>query len=260
MADNSLIIILVEPQLGQNIGAVARVMLNFGLSNLRIVSPRDGWPNPEAIPTAAGADQVLESAEIYSSTQDAISDLHRIFATTSRSPDLIKSIYSPKSAIEQLNSTSDKTEKVGILFGGERCGLMNEHISLSEAIIKIPTSDTFSSLNLAQSVALIAYEWFLQASSHPSHIFRTGNTTLATHDDLENFFLHLEDELERTGFLRHKKKRATMVRNIRGIFERACLTEQEVRTLRGIVRSLTKGKMLSKQKKAKKQHNFRLVS
>lgn len=250
MDDNSLIIILVEPQLGQNIGAVARVMLNFGLKRLRVVAPRDGWPNPEAVPTAAGADQVLDSAEIYSTLQDAISDLHRVFATTSRSPDLIKSIYSPNSAIEQLIESSQSAEKVGIIFGGERCGLMNEHISLSEAIIKIPTSDEFSSLNLAQAVALISYEWFLQANAHPSHIFRTGHTTIATHDDLENFFHHLEDELDRTGFLRHKKKRATMVRNIRGIFERACLTEQEVRTLRGIIRSLSKNPQKKPQKKA----------
>lgn len=250
MAENSLIIILVEPQLGQNIGAVARVMLNFGLTNLRLVCPRDGWPNPDAFPMAAGADQILETATVFSSTLEAIKDLNRVFATTSRTPDLIKSIYSPEPAIERLISTARQGEKVGILFGGERCGLMNEHISLCEAIIKIPTSPNFSSLNLAHAVALMSYEWFLQTSSYPTHIFRTGNTSLATREELGKLFSHLEEELERTGFLRHKKKRATMVRNIRGIFQRACLTEQEVRTLRGIIRSLTKSPQTKTQKKA----------
>lgn len=239
MDGNLLTIILIEPQLGQNIGAVARVMLNFGLTNLRLVRPRDGWPNPDAIPVAAGADKILETAQIYPSTLSAIGDLNRIFATTSRTPDMVKSIYTPRPAVQRLVSTSQLGQKVGVLFGGERCGLFNDDISLCEAIIKIPTNDDFPSLNLAHAVALISYEWFIQASSLPSQVFRTGHTSLATQDDLGNLFTHLEEELERTGFLRHEKKRATMVRNIRNIFQRSHLTEQEVRTLRGIIRSLT---------------------
>ena len=239
MDENTLTIILVEPQLGQNIGAVARAMLNFGLTDLRLVKPRDGWPNPEALPLSAGAEKVLENAQVYPSTPTAIGDLNQLFATSSRIPDMIKSIYAPKPALEHLTSVAQQGQKVGILFGGERCGLRNEDISLCEALIKIPTQSDFPSLNLAHAVALVAYEWFIQISSYPSHVFRTGRTCLATREDLGNLFAHLEEELDRTGFLRHQKKRATMIRNIRNIFQRAHLTAQEVRTLRGIIRSLS---------------------
>ncbi len=238
MAENKLTIVLVEPQLGQNIGSVARAMLNFGLSDLRIVNPRDGWPNLDAIPPAAGAETVLESVRVFPKTLDAIGDLNRVFATSARPHDMIKTIFTPHAALECLASTAREGQKIGVLFGSERCGLLSEDIALCEALIKIPTNPDFSSVNLAHAVALIAYEWALQAESRPSQVLRTGHTTIATKGDLENLFIHLEGELDRTGFLRHKKKRPTMVRNIRNIFQRANLTEQEVRTLRGIVRSL----------------------
>jgi tRNA/rRNA methyltransferase len=247
VADNSLTIILVEPQLGQNIGAVARAMLNFGLTDLRLVRPRDGWPNPEAIPRAAGADKVLKNVQVFPDTLSAISDLNRVFATSPRVHDIIKVIYSPHTALEALSVSSQEGGKVGILFGSERCGLTNDDISLCEALIKIPNNPDFSSLNLAHAVVLIAYEWFLQVTSHPTQVFRTGWTRLATGDDLGKFFNHLEEELDRTGFLRHKKKRSTMVRNIRNIFQRASLTQQEVRTLRGIIRSLVEDKASAKK-------------
>jgi tRNA/rRNA methyltransferase len=237
--ENTLVIILVEPQLGQNIGAVARAMLNFGLTDLRLVRPRDGWPNPEAIPPSAGADKILENAQVCPTTLTAIGDLNRLFATSSRIHDMIKSIYAPKPALQRLASTAQQGQKVGVLFGGERCGLCNEDISLCEALIKIPTKLDFPSLNLAHAVALVAYEWFMHVTSSPIQVFRTGRTCLATREDLGNLFIHLEEELDRTGFLRHPKKRANMIRNIRNIFQRARLTEQEVRTLRGIIRSLT---------------------
>lgn len=242
MDENSLAIILVEPQLGQNIGAVARAMLNFGLTDLRLVRPRDGWPNPEAVPLAAGADKILDNVQVFPDTLSAISDLNRTFATSSRVHDIIKVIYSPHTALEALTSTAREGGKVGILFGSERCGLTGEDLSLCEALIKIPNNPDFSSLNLAHAVALIAYEWFLHGTSHPTQVLRMGKTRLATGDDLGKFFNHLEEELDRTGFLRHKKKRSTMVRNIRNIFQRASLTQQEVRTLRGIIRSLVEDK------------------
>lgn len=238
MDEQTLVIILVEPQLGQNIGAVARAMLNFGLTDLRLVRPRDGWPNSEAVPLAAGANKILENAKVCPTTSIAIKDLNRLFATSCRIHDMIKSIYSPEPALQELASTAQKGQKVGVLFGGERCGLGNEDISLCEALIKIPTKSNFPSLNLAHAVALVAYEWFLQVDSCPSQVFRTGRTRLATREDLGLFFTHLEEELDQTGFLRHAKKRPAMVRNIRNIFQRAHLTEQEVRTLRGIVKSL----------------------
>lgn len=238
MTKTNLVIILVEPQLAQNIGAVARVMLNFGLTDLRFVSPRDGWPNQDAVAPAAGADKVLENIQVYSTTRAAIADLHRVFATSAITHDMIKYIYTPRRAVEHLTETAEHGQKVGVLFGCERCGLQNEDISLCEAVITIPTNPDFSSLNLAHAVALIAYEWSLHLNTSPSQIFRTGATSLATRKDLGNFFDHLEEALDQTGFLRHKKKRPTMVRNIRNIFQRANLTEQEVRSLRGIVRSL----------------------
>jgi tRNA/rRNA methyltransferase len=238
VAENTLTIILVDPQLGQNIGAVARAMLNFGLKDLRIVNPRDGWPNSEAIAPAAGAEDILQSVQVFASTLEAIGDLNRVFATSARGHDMIKTVYTPHAALECLALTAQHDQRVGVLFGSERCGLLSEDIALCEALIKIPTNPDFSSLNLAHAVALIAYEWALQVTSSPSQVFRTGHTSLATREDLGNLFIHLEEELDRAGFLRHKKKRPTMVRNIRNIFQRAHLTEQEVRTLRGIVRSL----------------------
>lgn len=240
MTKTNLIIILVEPQLAQNIGAVARVMLNFGLTDLRLVNPRDGWPNKDAVAPSAGADPILENVQVFPSTLAAIGDLNRVFASSARTHDMIKYIYSPHTALECLATTAHSGQKVGVLFGSERCGLLNEDISLCEALIKISTNPEFSSLNLAHAVALVAYEWSLQINSSAPQIFRTGATSLATRKALGNFFAHLEEELDRTGFLRHKKKRPTMVRNIRNIFQRANLTEQEVRSLRGIVRSLVR--------------------
>jgi len=240
VTQTNLTIILIEPQLAQNIGAVARAMLNFGLTDLRLVNPRDGWPNQDAIAPAAGADKILENIQAFPTTLAAIGDLNRVFAASARTHDMVKYIYSPHAALEYLATTAQQGQKVGVLFGNERCGLQNEDISLCEALIKIPTNPEFSSLNLAHAVVLTAYEWSLHINVSPSQIFRTGTTNLATREDLGKFFAHLEIELDRTGFLRHKKKRPTMVRNIRNIFQRANLTEQEVRSLRGIVRSLVR--------------------
>lgn len=240
MTQTNLIIILVKPQLAQNIGAVARVMLNFGLIDLRLVKPRDGWPNQGAFAPAAGADEVLEHAQVFPSTAAAIGDLHRVFASSARTHDMVKYSYAPHIALELLAITAQQGQKVGVLFGNERCGLQSEDISLCESLIKIPTNPEFSSLNLAHAVALIAYEWSRHINPSPSQVFRTGATNLAAREDLGNFFAHLEEELDLSGFLRHKKKRPTMVRNIRNIFQRANLTEQEVRSLRGIVRSLVR--------------------
>jgi tRNA/rRNA methyltransferase len=238
--ENTLVIILVEPQLGQNIGAVARAMLNFGLTSLRLVKPRDGWPNPEAIAPSAGAEEILDKVQVFPSTQAAMGDLNRVFATSARPHDMIKSIYTPQAALEALTITAKNGQRVGVLFGGERCGLHSDDISLCEALLKIPINVAFPSLNLAHAVALIAYEWFNQVTDAPSHVLRTGYTQFATREELGNLFLHLEQELDKSGFLRHEKKRPTMVRNIRNIFQRANLTEQEVRTLRGVIRSLVR--------------------
>lgn len=241
MTENTPVIILVEPQLGKNIGSTARVMLNFGLTDLRLVRPRDGWPNPEAEPSAAGAGALLRKVKVFSTTEAAIGDLNRVFATSARSHDMVKSIYTPHGALESLSKSAFQNQKVGVLFGGERCGLCSEDVALCEALLKIPTTIDFPSMNLAHAVALIAYEWSIQSAPPPDQVFRTGNTLPATREELGQLFIHLEDELDKSGFLHHSKKRPIMVRNIRNIFQRSHLTEQEIRTLRGIVKSLVRG-------------------
>lgn len=239
MNENTLVIILVEPQLGRNIGSVARAMLNFGLTDLRLVRPRDGWPNPEAEPSAAGAEKILQDVQVFPSTLAAIGDLNRVFATSARPHDMIKSIYGPHIALEHLSATAQQNQKVGVLFGGERCGLCSEDVALCEALIKFPTSAHFPSLNLAHAVALVAYEWSIQLTPSPSQVLRTGHTHFATREELGQLFMHLEAALDQSGFLRHPKKRPVMVRNLRNIFQRAQLTSQEIRTLRGVIASLS---------------------
>lgn len=233
-----LSIILVEPQLGRNIGSVARAMLNFGLTDLRLVKPRDGWPNPDASSTAAGADSILDNVKLYPSVQEATADLNRTFATTAREHDVIKRVHSPESAIKALYKGWVQEEKLGVLFGNERCGLTSESLSFCEALVKIPSNTNFPSLNLSHAVTIFAYEW--RKCHHPCQgdILRTGHTKVAQKRDLMGLFEHLESELDRTSFLSHVEKRPAMVKNIRNMLQRAQLTEQEIRTFRGIITSL----------------------
>ncbi|MEB3701384.1 tRNA (cytidine/uridine-2'-O-)-methyltransferase TrmJ [Candidatus Bealeia paramacronuclearis] len=235
------VIILVEPQLGQNIGAVARIMLNLGYHELRIVNPRDGWPNPDALINASGADQVLENAKIYPILEESIADLQLVYATTPRNHDMIKSIERPESAAQRLAPLIKEGTRVGLLFGCERCGLNNDDVALCEGIITISTNPEFSSLNLSHAVSVVIYAFRMALENPlPSH-FRTGKTKIATQKDLLSFYAHLEASLDQSGFLRHEKKRPTMIRNIRNIFNRMNLTQQEIQTLRGIIRSLEEG-------------------
>ena len=237
MRDNP-VIILVEPQLGQNIGAVARIMLNLGYRALRIVNPRDGWPNPDAIVNASGADIVLEEAQVYPTLEEAISDLHLVLATTPRGHDMIKSIESPEVAARRLIPLIQKDTRVGLLFGCERCGLTNDDVALCEGIITIPTNPEFSSLNLSHAVSVVIYAFRIALENQSLQHFRCGKTKLATQENLLTFYAYLEEALQKSGFLRHEKKRPTMVRNIRNIFNRMHLTQQEIQTLHGIIRSL----------------------
>ena len=236
------IIILIKPQLGKNIGAVARIMLNFGYKELRIVYPRDGWPNHDATVNASGADEVLENVQIFNSTKDAISDLQMVFATTPRNHDMIKMIESPEGSAERLAPEIQSGTRVGILFGCERAGLDNDDVALCQGIITIPTNPNFSSLNLSHAVSVLCYS-FMTALDHPqTKHFRTGKTSLADQSDLISFYDYLELALADSGFLRHAEKRPVMVRNIRNIFNRMNLTKQEIQTLRGIFKSLRERK------------------
>ncbi len=236
----SPVIILVDPQLGENIGTAARAMLNFGVSELRLVRPRDGWPNNNAIASAAGADEVLSNVKLFNSTEEAISDLHTVYASTGRVRDMIKRVVSPEYAANNMRVTGENGKLSGILFGPERSGLENSDLALSDAIIEIPANDQFRSLNLAMAVLVVCYEWSRSKDIVPANILVMGNTRSATKTELQGLFTHLEHALDDCGFLRVKEKRPRMIQNIRNIFQRSELTEQEVRTLRGVISGLAR--------------------
>jgi tRNA/rRNA methyltransferase len=228
-------IILVEPQLGENIGTAARAMYNCGLTELRLVKPRDGWPSAKAQAAASGADVVLDQAKLFATVEEAIADLRHLYATTARDRYMVKRIVTPRKAAGELRTFLDAGEASGIMFGPERTGLLNEHIALADTVLNVPLNPAFSSLNLAQAVLLIGYEWFQLGDDTPIEQLALGHSQPATKDRLVQFFEHLEEELDRSGFMRDPEKRPSMVRNLRNLFQRAGCTEQELRTLHGVV-------------------------
>jgi tRNA/rRNA methyltransferase len=235
-------IVLVEPQLGENIGMVARAMLNCGLNELRLVNPREPWPNPKAQAAASGADPVLAGARLFAATEDAIADLAHVYATTARSRDMVKPVLTPRRAGAELRAQAARGERTGILFGKEAKGLHNDDVALAEAIVAAPLNPAFSSLNLGMAVLLVAYEWLVaEADPMQGALVMGKDTRPATGAELSGLFGHLEGELDACGFLRVAEKRPVMVRNLRNIFVRASLTEQEVRTLRGVIACLVSG-------------------
>ena len=234
-------IVLVEPQLGENIGAAARAMLNFGLTDLRLVAPRGDWPNRKAIATASGAEAVLSETKLFPSTEAAIGDIRHVFATTARVRDMVKPVLTPRAAARRLRDCTAAGERAALLFGREKSGLHNDDAARAEALVIVPANPAYSSINLAQAVLLIGYEWF---QADPALEDGAGRLTrkgaqAATQREIQDLFDHLESELDACGFLYPPDKRPRMVRNIRNIFTRAELTDQEVRTLRGIVVGLT---------------------
>lgn len=232
-------IILVQPQLGENIGACARAMLNCGLTEMRLVKPRDGWPNEKAQAAASGADLVLDNATLYDTTAEAVADLHVVYATTVRTRGMVQEFVTPRVAAEELRPQYAAGHKVGVMFGPERTGLVNDDLTLADKLITVPLNPSFASLNLAQAVLLIGYEWFQTGEVPPDRVLHTGQSRPATKAELLNFFEHIEGELDRTGFFTTPEKRPSMVRNLRNAFERMQMTEQEVRTFHGILASLT---------------------
>jgi len=235
-------IILSHAQLGENIGAAARAMANFGLTDLRLVAPRDGWPNKKAEAMAAGAGKVIETTRVFAETKDAISELHLVFATTARERGTTKEVLTPKEAARRLHRAAKRGDKTGLLFGNERAGLDNEEISLCDAVITIPTAD-FASLNLGQAVLLNAYEWFRATDQTPSARIEHGPIhRKPTRAEMFQLFEHLERELEANGFLFPPEKSGAMKRATRATLHRARLTYQEVQTLRGMIVAMTKGK------------------
>jgi tRNA/rRNA methyltransferase len=236
------IIILVEPQLGENIGAAARVMANFALSQLRLVKPRDGWPNIHARRAASGADRLLEQAVLYDTIEAAIADCTLVLATTARAHDQAKPVIDAQAAACLLAPRVTTGEKVAVLFGRERYGLENQEIALADCIVTFPVNPAFASLNLAQAVALIAYEWFKLASGGATPFVMPQKSETAGKEQVQAFFSNLERELDTIEYFRPLEKRATMLVNLRNIFARMQPTKQDIQTLHGIVMALTQGR------------------
>jgi tRNA/rRNA methyltransferase len=243
-------VILVTPQLGENIGQAARAMANFGLEELRLVAPRDGWPNAKALASASGAGAIVESATVFSTVEEAVADLHYLAATTARVREMVKPVLTPESAVGEFAARAAKGQRCGLLFGPERAGLENDQIALANTVVMAPVNPAFASLNLAQAVLIVAYEWrkrmdgtslgrATQFDGPALEGLHLNKSNPATYDQLLEFFGHIEGELSKAAFFKTDEKRASMVRNIRNMFLRASLTEQEVRTLRGIIVALT---------------------
>jgi tRNA/rRNA methyltransferase len=236
------IIILVEPQLGENIGAAARVMANFGLSRLRLIKPRDGWPNLQAQRSASGADRVLDDAVLFDTLEAAIADCTLVLATTARAHDQAKPVIGPAEAAAFLAPHVAAGERVAVVFGRERYGLENDEVALADRIVTFPINPAFASLNLAQAVALVAYEWLKLASGGALPFTMPRKSELAGKQQVQAFFANLERQLDLIEYFRPEDKRATMLVNLRNIFARMQPTTQDIQTLHGIVAALTEGR------------------
>jgi len=241
-ATTTPVVILVRPQLGENIGMAARAMLNCGLSTLRLVAPRDGWPNDRAQRAASGADVVLENTEVFDTVEAAVADLERVVATTARNRELTQRILTPRRAAAEVRGWIGQGERVGILFGPERTGLENDDMVHADTALSIPLNPQFSSLNIAQAVLLVAYEWAAAADETPAERMSDHATRPASKEELQNLFDHLERALDQSGFLRNKDMRPSMVLNLRALLQRAAMTEQEARTFHGVIKFLSKSK------------------
>lgn len=255
--------VLVHPQLGENIGTAARAMANFGLHDMRLVEPRDGWPNEKAITASSGAHWILDKATVHQTLADALKDMNYVYATTARPRGMIKEVITPEQAGDDMRARIARGEKVALLFGRERWGLSNDEVSMADVIVTAPVNPAFASINIAQAVLLMGYEWYknqaetlgqqtpeLAALEGPG--LQTPDTRLATKEELNGFIGHLEHELDIAGFFKTDAKKPGMLRNIRNIYARASLTEQEVRSLRGIVSSLTRAHEKRKEQREQK--------
>lgn len=237
----SPVVILDKPQLADNIGAVARVMANFGLSELRLVNPRDGWPQERAWATASGADWVLEGVSVFDSVAAAMADLNTVFATTARPRETRQPVRTPREAARALYDDTGARLKTGLLFGAERAGLETGDIALCQGIVTIPIDPRHQSLNLAQAVAINAYEWRTLVLDAPPPNFREGDPPASGALAL-GMYQHLEKELDAGGFFHPPEKRPSMVQNLRVMLGRAAFSEQEVATFRGVITALSKGR------------------
>lgn len=229
------IVVLVRPQLGENIGKAARAMLNFGLGEMRLVAPRDGWPNPSAGPAASGADEVLANARVFDSVAEAVADCAHVYATTVRKRGVTKPVLTPEAAAGEIVGQAGRS---AILFGPERSGLETDDVALARAIVTVPINLAFGSLNLAQAVILVAYEW----SKHRDLAQPPLEDGLppAPQDELEGLIAHFEELLEPKGYFRPPARAAATRRTLRGLLTKPGWNHLEVRTLRGVLSALGK--------------------
>lgn len=232
-------IVLVEPQLGENIGMVARAMANFGLSELRLVNPRDGWPSEKAVSAASKADYIIDRTQVFDTLADAISDMHFVLATTARERDGHKPVEGPVTASQDLRARFGRGENVGILFGRERIGLRNDEVALADKLVTFPVNPAFASLNIAQAVLLMSYEWLKSGLANEADIPHAApNFTPAEKHDLQGLTLQLEEALDARGYFRSDKKRAAMIDNLRAVLTRPGFSTSEIHFLRGVISSL----------------------
>ncbi len=245
-------VILVNPQLGENIGTAARAMGNFGLSEMHIIDPRDGWPSDRAVKAASGADFIINNARLHDTCEQAIAPFHQVYATTARPRGMTKQVMTPEQAAADMHARIAQGQKVAIMFGRERWGLNNDEVALAGVIVTAPVDPAFASINIAQAVLLLGYEWYkpiarslgmgtgeLPAMAGPGLKVHAGDG-LATSEDLQGLFDHLESELDASGFFKSPKMKPVMVRNLRNMFHRVGMSLQEVRTFRGVIASLTR--------------------
>jgi tRNA/rRNA methyltransferase len=234
------VIVLVRPQLGENVGTAARAMHNFGLTELRLVEPKCGWPSVKALQAASGATEILNRLRTFTRVEDAVADLEVLFATTARPRDLPKRVLSAASAAREARAALRENRKVGVLFGPERTGLSNDDLIFADAVLSVPLNPDFSSLNLAQAVLLVGYEWFQAGAPAPLRQ-ASAPSRRATKGELDQLVEHLVGELDAADFFRTADRRQSMVRTLKVIVQRADLHEADVHLLRGVIKSLARG-------------------
>jgi tRNA/rRNA methyltransferase len=240
------VIILVHPQLVENIGMTARAMANCALPELRLVKPRDPWPLGEVhrqrmAAASSGADYILEAAKLYGTVEESIADLNYVYATTAREHDMVNKIMTPRAAIPDMTARLSAGEKIGVLFGPERTGLTSDYVALANARVTIPLNPDFTSLNLAQTVLLIGYEWYQAQDETMPLQTRLGKSRLASREEYLNFYKRLESELDAAGFFVAEEMRPSMERSLQNMLQRAEMTEQEIRTWHGVISALVTG-------------------
>lgn len=241
MLNGAPYIILVNPQLAENVGMTARAMMNCGLYNLRLVNPRENHLCDKAISASSNASSILENAQVFSSLKEAVADLHHIFATTARRREMIKPIYLPETAMKEISQNIENA-RYGVIFGAERTGLENDDVAICDGIIEIPLNPEHTSLNLSQAVLLIGYEWQKLKNTRDGKILITNKTEISTKEEVLTFLDFVENELDKVGKFDNDEKRPRMVRNLQNMFVRADITQQEIKTLYGVIKFLTNKK------------------